>query len=389
MRAVVADGESTVIEEVRRLAERACDSLVLCVEIFNRPSDRGRTDSVLIMMDRSVELLLKAAIVHRGGGIWRKGDTETIDFNKAIRVALTNSDVKFLTESQARSLRHLHAQRNAAQHHLSEVPEGLLYPIVQTSLSVFRSVFEGVLDRRLADELPDRVSPLSISPPRDIQALFDSDIAEVRALLQPKRRQRANAEAKLAPWVVLEQVLSSGDPPLAVSRASLRTHADSIGAGETAGDLLPRVSAVTVENGQATVGIELKLTKDEGMAVRWVTGAEADGVPIAKKEVTELDRYPFGKKGAHKKLKEFFPDLTEPRAFAAIRLANVDDDLKYSKIIQIDKSAFRRYSSNVIEVVKKLIEERGIDEIWALEWARRKTESERKTAATARPSSLV
>ena len=125
------------------------------------------------------------------------------------------------------------------------------------------------------------------------------------------------------------------------------------------------------------------------MAVRWVTGAEADGVPIAKKEVTELDRYPFGKKGAHKKLKEFFPDLTEPRAFAAIRLANVDDDLKYSKIIQIDKSAFRRYSSDVIEVVKKLIEERGIDEIWALERARRKTESERKTAATAGASSTA
>ena len=375
--------------EVRRLIQRACDSLVLCVELFNRPNDRGRTDGVLIMMDRSVELLLKAAIVHRGGDIWPRGDRATIDFDKAIRVALTNSDVNFLTESQAMSLRHLHAQRNAAQHHLSEVSEGLLYAIVQTSLSVFRSVFEGVLDRRLADELPDRVLPLSISPPRDIQALFDNDIAEVQALLQPKRRQRANAAAKLAPWVVLEQVLSSGDPSLLVTRASLQTHAASIGGGETAGDVLPRVSAVTLENGQAAVAIDLKLTKGEGVPVRWVTGAEADGVPIAKKEVTELDRYPFGKRGLHKKLKEFFPDLTEPRAFAAIRLASVDDDLRYSKTIQIDNSAFQRYSFNVIEVVTKLIQERGVEEIWALERARRKTESERKTATTAGTSSTA
>lgn len=372
-----------MIREVRRLAERACDSLVLCVELFNRPSDRGRTDGVLIMMDRSVELLLKAAIIHRGGGIWRTGDKETIDFEKAIRVALTNSDVKFLTESQARSLRHLHAQRNAAQHHLSEVSEGLLYAIVQTSLSVFRSVFEGVLDRRLADELPDRVLPLSISPPRDIQALFDNDIAEMRSLLQPKRRQRATAEAMLAPWVVLEQVLSSDEPSLAVTRESLQTHADSIRAGERAGDVLPRVSAVKLENGQATVGIDLKLTRGEGMPVYFVTGAEANGVPIAKQEVTEHDRYPFGKKGVHKKLKESFPDLTEPKAFAAIRFANVDDDLGYSKVIDIDKSSFRRYSYNVVEVVKKLIEERGIEEIWAWELARR------KTAAAAGPSSLA
>jgi len=58
-----------VRKEVRTLYAKAADSLVVAVDHFNRVWDRGRTETVLIMLDRAFELLLKAIIVHRGGKI--------------------------------------------------------------------------------------------------------------------------------------------------------------------------------------------------------------------------------------------------------------------------------------------------------------------------------
>ena len=52
-------------KESRTLHAKAVDSLVLAVDHFNRAWDRGRTEAVLILLDRSFELLLKAIIVAR------------------------------------------------------------------------------------------------------------------------------------------------------------------------------------------------------------------------------------------------------------------------------------------------------------------------------------
>ena len=57
--------------ESRLLFTKAVDSLVLSIDHYNRPWDRGRIDAVLILLDHSFEMLLKAAILHRGGAIQR------------------------------------------------------------------------------------------------------------------------------------------------------------------------------------------------------------------------------------------------------------------------------------------------------------------------------
>ena len=52
-------------KEVRQLREKAINSLVLSIDHFNRPWDRGRTEAVLILLDHSFEMILKSAIRHR------------------------------------------------------------------------------------------------------------------------------------------------------------------------------------------------------------------------------------------------------------------------------------------------------------------------------------
>jgi hypothetical protein len=49
-----------VRKEARTLYGKAADSLFLAVDHFNRIWDRGRTEVVLILLDRTFELLLKA-----------------------------------------------------------------------------------------------------------------------------------------------------------------------------------------------------------------------------------------------------------------------------------------------------------------------------------------
>jgi len=56
-----------VRQHARVLLETSLDSLVLAIQHFNRPWDRGRKEAVLILIDRAFELLLKSAILHKGG----------------------------------------------------------------------------------------------------------------------------------------------------------------------------------------------------------------------------------------------------------------------------------------------------------------------------------
>ena len=64
--------------EAKLLLDKACDSLLLGIELFNRPSDRGRVSAVLIHTDHAFEMFLKAAILQRGGKIREKTGKETI-----------------------------------------------------------------------------------------------------------------------------------------------------------------------------------------------------------------------------------------------------------------------------------------------------------------------
>jgi len=77
--------------EAKLLFNESLDSLLLSIEHFNRPSDRGRPEAVLIFLDRAFELFLKACIVHRGGRIREVRARETIGFDKCVRKCLSDA----------------------------------------------------------------------------------------------------------------------------------------------------------------------------------------------------------------------------------------------------------------------------------------------------------
>ena len=136
--------------EVRRLREKAINSLVLAVEYFNRPWDRGRAEAVFLMLSHSLEMLLKAAILHRGGEIRKPQERRTIGFDVCVRRAVSNAQVKFLRQEQAITLQAINGQRDAAQHYLVDVSERQLYIYAQGGLpcSVTFTTMSSTIDYR-------------------------------------------------------------------------------------------------------------------------------------------------------------------------------------------------------------------------------------------------
>ena len=63
--------------------------------------DCGRTEAVLILFDHGLEMLLKAAIRRRQGKTHKPGKNQSIGFGSCVRNALTEADVKFLSDEQA------------------------------------------------------------------------------------------------------------------------------------------------------------------------------------------------------------------------------------------------------------------------------------------------
>ena len=102
--------------EARLLFGKASDSLVLCVELFNRPYYRGRTTTCLSLAGHAFEMLLKAVIIEKDGRIREGDETGAIGFDKCVAKCWSDGQVRFLTEEQATTLRSIGAMRDAAQH---------------------------------------------------------------------------------------------------------------------------------------------------------------------------------------------------------------------------------------------------------------------------------
>ena len=199
---------TVVIKEARALHSRAVDSLSLGVDHFNRVWSRGRTEAVLIFMDRAFELLLKSIIVHKGGAIreTRRHGT-TIGFDACLRRCLSNTSLKCITEDEAITLRALNTLRDAAQHYLIEVSDQQLYVYAQSAVTLFLRLSKVQLGLKVEDMLPERALPVSAKPPSDLGALFATEFADIKAMVRPGSRKRLDAKAKLRSLAVLQASL--------------------------------------------------------------------------------------------------------------------------------------------------------------------------------------
>jgi hypothetical protein len=343
--------------EPRLLVDKACDSLLLSIEFFNRPHDRGRVSGSLILLDHAFEMLLKAAILHRGGRIRDRRAKETIGFDACVRRALSDGKYRFLNDEQALLLQTINGLRDAAQHHLLDVSEAQLYVHAQAGVTLFRDLMQTVFKKAISDYLPSRVLPVSTSPPTSLAALFDSEISEIRKLLGPGRRRRVEAEARLRPLAILDSTLAGekGQP----STGDLRRIGHELLNGKKWEDVFRGAAAIEIAADGTGPTLSLRLTRKEGVPIQLVPEGTPGAGVVAVKRVDELGFYNLGAKDLAIKC-----GVTMPKLIAIVDHVALRKDAECYKEFRIGKTSFKRYSQNAIGRVKACIEKTSVDEIW-------------------------
>jgi len=351
--------------EAKLLLQKACDGLVLSIELFNRPNDRGRVSSTLIMLDHSFEMLMKAAIVHRGGRIREKRAKETIGFDACVRRALSDAKIKYLTEEQALVLQTINGLRDAAQHHLLDISEGQLYVHVQSGVTLFRDLLKSVFNQELVTHLPTRVLPVSTSPPTTLAALFESEVGEIKKLLTPGRRRRVEALARLRPLAILNATIQGekGQP----SDSELRQIGKEILHGSPWTAVFRGAAAVELAADGTGPNLSLRLSKKEGIPIQLVAEGTPGASVVAVKRVNELDFYNLGAK----QLAEHV-GLTMPKAVAVVDYLGLRKDQECYKEFKIGSQTHKRYSRKAIEKIMEALKTKSADEIWRMRSAKAK-----------------
>lgn len=344
-------------KEVRHIYSKAVDSLVLSIELFNRPNDTARVHGVLIMMDHSFEMLLKASILHKGGKIKERRATQTIGFEACVRKAFSDGEIKFLTEDEVLTLQSLNGLRDAAQHYTLEISEQHLYFQAQSGLTLFRDIVKRVFNIDLKEGLPVRVLPLSTTPPTDIQAFFSNEILEIKKLLGPTKRKNIEAIEKLRALAIMENAVQGNDTQ--PSDGELKKILKTLEQGGNFGQLFPGVSTLNFTANGYGPSLDLRISRKEGVPIQVVPEGTPGAHVVALKRVNELDYYNLGRDLLAKKV-----GLTGPKTSAVIHHLNLKEDPESFKKISIGNVHHERYSQKAIGLVKAAIAQTPILEIW-------------------------
>jgi hypothetical protein len=342
--------------EAKHLLTRGVDSLVLAIEHFNRPHDRGRTEAVLILADHAFELLLKAAIVHKGGRIRRRKDPNTMGFEGCVNACLLDPKVKFLKNEEADTLRILNNLRDGAQHHFIIVSEQQLYTVIQAAVTLFDDLLSRVFLRRLADHVPQRVLPISTLPPKDFPSLMDEEIASIRAAFSKGTRRRADARARLRTIALIDGALRQD--PRHPTDAELHAKLADLNSGDWR-KVFRGAAALTISADGGGRPISLRLTKTDGIAVHLVKEGDPSATVTAVKKVDALSFYNLNLTAVAAEVA-----LSPPRSLAVVRFLKLQDDEECFKEFRIGKSVFHRYSPTAVTRIREALPGLDMAKVW-------------------------
>lgn len=343
--------------EPKVLKEKALESLMLGIEHFNRPSDLGRHEAVLILIDRAFELLLKAVIIHKGGRIRERYAKQTIGFDKCVRKCVSDKALRCLSEEQALTIQIVNSLRDAAQHYILSLSEQQLYTYTQAGVTLFGDIMHRVFGERLRDHLPERVLPVSSDPPKDLHAVIETEFREVKKLVQPYSRRRLEAIAKLRSLAIVESSLQGERTQ--PGELELNRLIRSIKDGRGWKSLFPGVAKLNLTTEGTGLNITVRLTKREGEPVHLVPEGTPGATVVAVKRVDELGFYRFGLNDLAAQL-----GISGPRTLALIKHCDLQKSPEFFKEIRIGKTSFKRYSGKALSRLRRDVAVVDMEKVW-------------------------
>jgi hypothetical protein len=332
-------------KEAQHLLEKSLDSLTLAIELFNRPQEQGRSSAVVILLDHSFEMFLKAALLHRGGTIRETNAHNTISLKVSVGRALSDGAVKFLDEDQAMTIRMINGVRDACQHHLADLCEEQLYLHIQSGVTLLRDLIQTVFQKDLTNYLPRRVLPISTIAPTSIEMIFDSQMAEVKKLLAPGRRKKAEAMEILRPIAVLERSLQDreGQP----SNRELEKLANGLKKSDDWRNVFRDVATLTVDSQAVGHRVDLRFSKNGGAPVQIVKAGEDTNIIVGKQVVNILDFYNL----TPTKFKDRL-GVSMNRFTAYSRYLKLEENNEHFYLLKVGKQEHKRFSQKALSFAR-------------------------------------
>jgi len=340
-------------QEARVLKRKALSSLITATEAFNSPRDEGRATQVLLHLQHSFEMLLKAALVQAGVSVFDRKTGRSLGFERCVNLAMSEETIK-LSETDAGTLRAIDAMRDDEQHWFNEVPEQLLYLHTRAGVTLFDDLLQRALDDHLTEHLPVRVLPVSADPPQDLAIVLDHEYSQIAALLRPGRRARHQARARIRTLLAMEAHV---EPEARVSSKDVDRVERGIRDGDPRDQVFPRLSDIATAIDGAGITITVHFTKKQGVPVRY----EADeSVPAAAVREVDLQRK------YHRSAADLATavNLSGPRALALRRHLGIDADESCYHDFVFGAQRHRCYSDNAYTRMRDAAQSLDMAAVW-------------------------
>ena len=343
-------------QNVAPLLDKSIESLTLAIELFNRPTEIARTHGVLILMQHSFEMLLKACILQMTGSIHDRDQRYTYGFDRCLAVA--TEQLKVISSDERATLSILDAQRDQAAHYYVDMSEDILYVHAQSGVTLFNELLKKVFGIALAEKLPSRILPVSTRPPRELVTLFNNELAEVDRLLTSGKRQGAAAAAKLR--TILAFTVGSRDGGQRVPETEIST-AIALRRRKSEWDvILPEIAQLRLSTDGSGIPITMRISKDAPIPVRIAKPGEAVTGTVIKQLIDQWDVFNMSRDDLAKKL-----SLTGPRTHALIYELDLQSDPDCYKELQKKSQVFKGYSKKALDKLRQAKVDLNIEEVWA------------------------
>ncbi|MEZ2745796.1 hypothetical protein ACBQ16_11420 [Halopseudomonas bauzanensis] len=341
-----------LVRDARTLKAKAVSSLRIGMQSFNSFDEDGRITTVLLHLQHACEMLLKSVLVQNKAKVFDKLTGRSISFDKCIGLCLAHHG---LTVEEAGVMRGVDSLRDAAQHWFVVVSEDLLYLNVRALITAFDTYLQRALEDDLISHIPSRVLPVSSMPPGDFEFLVDREYRLVAELLEPGRRQRDEARARIRSLLAMESIAVD---EVGISERDIDRIERAVRAGQEINEVFPRLSTVGTRTDGEGVNLVVHFTKKEGAPVRYIGGDD----PADAAAVRELDlqkKFYLGAADLADKI-----GLTQPKAKALREYLTIDEDRTCRHLFEFGTTRIPRFSDNAYTKMRECLENNNIEEIW-------------------------
>ena len=307
------------------------------------------------MLDHAFEMLMKAIIYEETGKIRGRREKYNYGFKKCVNIL--KDTLHIIDENQAMTLNIINDLRDDAVHHLIELSEQSFYFHTQAGITLFDDLLKKQFGKTLNDCLPERVLPISTNPPSNIDVFFDREFSQIKELILPGKRKKAEAIARLRPLMVLENNITGNDR--STSDYEVNKAISQLKEGEAWKDIFPGIARLKMDTTGSGLTYSLRLTKKEGLPVRPLRPEEDPSQAIAYREVNPLDRYSLNITKVADKL-----GITRPKASALVEYLGIQENEEFFKIITIDKQRYKRYDPRVVSYLREKMKELDMVKVW-------------------------